>query len=266
MVEHLINLDSYPLHRPQSAQYRSVVEESAARLTGTGLLNLEGFLTPEGTELLVGEVNRRMPEAMYAVRQDNPYGAVDSEGAPEDHPYKIFHPTSRYGLAYHQLRDTLLDELYRWPPLRQFVADVTGNEVLYLHEDPSNALVLQIYRTGDTLAWHFDQALFSTVLNLSETESGGAFECVPNIRSETDPCFDAVRDVLNGTSDRVEQHFVKAGSFSIMLGRYSLHRVSRVEGPTPRMSMILSYEDRPGVTMDVATRKMLFGAGAPDTP
>ena len=160
----------------------------------------------------------------------------------------------------------MLDKLYRWPPLRQFVADVTGNKTLYLHADPSNALVLQIYQTRDTLAWHFDQALFSTVLNLSETESGGAFECAPNIRTPDDPCFDAVRGVLLGNSDRVQRHFVKSGSFSIMLGRYTLHRVSEVTGETPRISMILSYEDRPGIKMDVTTRKMLFGPGAPDTP
>jgi len=266
MHENLINLKQYPLDRPQSEQYLAVVASSRKHLLDSGLVNIENFLTPEGNAALVSEVNALMPEAIYAERQDNPYGAMDPAGTPEDHPCRIHLPTSRYGLAYHQMRGTLLDKLYRWLPIRQFVADITGHKELYLHEDPSNALVLQIYETGDTLAWHFDQALFSTVLNLSETEHGGAFECVPNIRTPDDPCLEAVRDVLDGHSERVEQHFVKSGSFSIMLGRYTLHRVSEVKGETPRISMILSYEDRPGVKMDVATRKMLFGADAPDTP
>jgi hypothetical protein len=87
---------------------------------------------------------------------------------------------------------------------------------------------------------------------------------VPGLRKPGDPCFDDVRDVLLDKSDRVEQHHPEAGSFSIMLGRYALHRVTTVEGATPRMSVILSYEDRPGVRLDVATRKNFFGPTAPD--
>ena len=49
-----------------------------------------------------------------------------------------------------------------------------------------------------------------------------------------------------------------------MLGRDALHRVTTIEGPTPRMSLILSYEDRPGVRLDMATRRKFFGPTTPD--
>ena len=264
-MDGIVDLSRYPLDRPRSEGYRQLASEYGTRLTQTGLLNLEGFLTPEGTVRLVGAVEALIPAAHYAEREDNAYGSPATEDLPADHPYRILHPTARWGIARHQMRGTVLEALYRWQPLRDFVAAITGHAKLYLHDDPSNALVLQIYKTGGKLAWHFDQALFSTILNLQESRQGGVFECVPNLRRPDSPCFDEVRDVLLGNSEGVvERHRAKAGSFTVILGRYSLHRVTTVRGPTPRISLILSYEDRPGVRMDVATRRKLFGPDAPD--
>ncbi len=261
-----IDLAGYPLDRPEGAAYQALVEGCSQRLSDTGLLNLEGFLTEGGAARLAAAVDDLMPQAERSVREDTAYGVPPTDDLPADHPYRILGATDRYGIAYHQMRGTALDALYVWPPLRQFVADVTGHGTLYLHEDPSNALVAQIYKTGGGLAWHFDQALFSTILNLGETEAGGAFECVPNLRSDDDPAYDAVRDVLLGRSDRVERHYPKRGSFTIIYGRYTLHRVATVEGPSPRVSLVLSYEDRPGVRMDAETRRKLFGPTAPLDP
>ncbi len=261
-----VDLAAYPLDRPESAAYLAIVERASQGLAETGLLNLEGFLTGEGCARLAGEIETLMPQANRSRREDTAYGIPPGDDMPADHPYRILGKTDRYGIAYHQMRGTALDALYVWPPLRRFVADVTGHAELYLHDDPSNALVVQAYKTGGGLAWHFDQALFSTILNLGETEAGGAFECVPRLRSDDDPAFDAVRDVLLGRSDRVEQRFPKRGSFTIIYGRYTLHRVAPVEGPSPRVSLVLSYEDRPGVRMDPATRRKLFGPTAPPDP
>ena len=266
MQNNPINLARYPLEHPDSETYRSIVTEAGKTLTETGIVNLEAFLTPAGTDRLMAAVEHLMPQAHRSKREDTAYGIPPTEDMPADHPYRILSPTDRYGIAYHQMRNTPLDELYVWPPLRQFIAAVTGNDKLYLHEDPSNALVLQIYKTHGGLAWHFDQALFSTVLNLSESEAGGAFECVPHLRTADDPCFDEVRDVLLGRSDRVRSLQVQRGSLSIMYGRYTLHRVTTIRGPSPRTSLVLSYEDRPGVKMDVATRRKLFGPTAPLDP
>ena len=259
----LINLEKYPLDDPEADRYRQIVSECRRELAQIGLVNLEDFLTSENTSRLVGEIEARMPESHFAQRRDNPYGAPITDDLPDDHPYRILGPTERYGIAFHQMRGTALEHLYRWPALRQFVADVTGHTKLYLHDDPSNALVVQIYKTGGGLAWHFDRALFSTILNLQESEAGGEFECVPALRKPADPCFDEVREVLLGRSPRVERHHAKSGSFSIMLGRYALHRVTTIEGLTPRMSLVLSYEDRPGVRLDVPTRRKFFGPTAP---
>lgn len=261
-----INLTAYPLDHPESSTYQALVAEQKALLASKGMINLEGFLTVEGVRNYKQEIEDRMDVAYHAVTERHPYGYQRSEELPDDHPCNTFSPTENFRLARHLLPDTAIDALYCWSPMRRFIADITGNRKIYLSGDPSNGLVVQVYKQGCGLAWHFDQALFSTVINLSETDAGGFFECAPNLRSETEPNYDEVKAVLDGHSLRIQQHKVKAGSFSIMLGRYTMHRVTEVEAEKPRISVILSYELQPGLHMDLATRKISFGPTAPELP
>jgi hypothetical protein len=263
MLTQLIDLKKYPIDRPESAEYLQLVKELREQLSSGDMLNMEGFLTIDGTEAIAQEIDSLVPVAYHSARRAGAYGIVDSDGLPDDHPYNIKSATDRYGLGRHQLKHTLLDSIYMWEPLRHFVRDLLKLNAIYLHEDPSNALVVQIYKNKGGLAWHFDRALFSTILNIKESADGGVFECVPNLRTDSAPCFDDVRDVLLDRSERVERYSVKPGSFTIMLGRYTLHRVTENLGDTPRYSAVLSYEDVPGVKLDAPTRKTFFGPSAP---
>ena len=195
---------------------------------------------------------------------ENAYGGAIDEAAPADHPCRILGETDRHGVAYHQMHESSLADLYRWPPVRQLVADVIGRLCLYLHEDPSNALVLQIFSAGGRLAWHFDRAGFSCIIQLQAAEEGGEFEFVRGLRSPEDECFDDVKAVLLGDRARVERRSAEPGTFSIFDGTRTLHRVTPVRGDRPRMSLVLSYEERPGVKLDAATRRRFFGPDAPD--
>ena len=261
--EILINLIKYPIDRPESDAYKAMVNAFSKQLATQRLLNMEGFLTEAGTQVIANEIDSLLPSAVHVKHRSTAYGESKSENLPDDHPHNIKNQTDRYGLARHQLGNTQLDSIYTWEPVRNFVRDLLGLPQIFLHEDPSNALVVQIYKQSGGIAWHFDRALFSTILNIRESDDGGVFECAPNVRSETDPCFDEVRDVLLGQSDRVERNKVKAGSFTIMYGRYTLHRVTENRSAIARYSAVLSYEDRPGVKLDTTTRKRFFGDGAP---
>lgn len=259
----LINLKKYPIDQQDTHIYRSLVLDCRATLAADKLLNLEDFLSQQATEKIAEEIDTLIPLAFHSCRSGSPYGLSEPNDLPADHPYNIKSPTDRFGLARHQLQGTLLDAVYQWEPVRQFVGDVVGLESIFLHEDPSNSLVVQIYKNKGGLAWHFDRALFSTILNIRETSDGGVFECVPDMRTDEDQCFDEVRRVLTSKSDRVEQYNVKSGSFTIMYGRYTLHRVTENRSDTPRLSAVLSYEDQPGVKLDSATRQLFFGPTAP---
>lgn len=266
METKFVNLSDYPIDRPDTPLYQSIVAEQKQRLAVNGMINLAGFLTPQGVAKYQQEINERMDIAFHAVSERHPYGYHRCDQFPQDHPRNTFGPTESYRLARHHLPGTAIDELYCWPPLRQFIADITGNDAIYLSADPSNGLVVQVYREGCGQAWHFDQALFSTILNLSESEAGGIFECAPAIRTEQDPNYSGVKSVLLGQSDRIQKHRVTAGSFTVMLGRYTMHRVTAIEKQMPRISAVLSYELRPDIFMDLETRRKSFGPTAPALP
>lgn len=259
----LIDTVRYPVEAPEGDAYKRAAGAARDSFARMGSISLPGFLSAEGIERLQEEARELIPDAVHSTKMENAYGIPADEARPTDHPHRILGPTDRHGVAYHQMRDSSLADLYCWPPVRQLVADVIGHRRLYLHEDPSNALVLQIFPEGGRLAWHFDRAGFSCVIQLQAAEEGGEFEFVRALRSPEDECFDDVRGVLFGNRARVERRTAQPGTFSIFNGTRTLHRVTPVRGERARMSLVLSYEDRPGVKLDVATRRRFFGPDAP---
>jgi len=253
-----LNLSEYPLHQPTSKAYQQLVAEWRSKLTTTGLINLENFLSSDGVEHFRSEVYERMPDAFHSVHGAQAYFAR----MPGDYPSDAL-GSNTHCLGHHNLQNSAMDALYNWEPLRKFIAALTGNRQVFLHEDPTNALVVQVYKPGCWTGWHFDRAIFTTIINLGEPEAGGKFECAPGIRTEENPCYDDVRDVLLAQSDRVSQHDMKAGSLTLMLGRYSLHRVTPVEQAQDRISLVLKYETEPGVFISVKDRKHIYGPSAP---
>lgn len=261
-----IDLDRYPLTTPQSDDYRQVVEHSRALLSRQALLALPGFLSASGLRLLVEEACQLEPKAFRSIKKSNPYSIPVTDDMAEEHPARILSSTQRHGVAYHDMGQTAMESLYRCPAIRRFVADVLGLPKVYLHEDPSNALVLQIYKPGDHLAWHFDRANFSTTLQLQKADKGGYFEAAPSIRDEADENLEGVRSLLCGEQDASFRRRSEPGTFVIMFGRHCLHRVTEVMGKRARMSLVLSYEEEPGVKLDPEIRKLYFGPGSPDDP
>lgn len=255
-----VNLSDYPVHLPQSDEYRKLVKHWRQKLADDGLITLDNFLMPQGTEQFRGEVYDRMSESFHSVHGAQAYfnnfpGELPTDGLG----------SKTYCLGRHKLNKTAMDALYQWDALRCFIADLTGNSEVFLHEDPTNALVVQIYKPGCWTGWHFDRAVFTTIVNLGEPDSGGVFECAPDIRTEDDPGYDDVREVLKGSSDQVHRHQMKAGSLTLMLGRYSLHRVTEIEQDKDRISLVLKFETQPGVHISAADRQLIYGPSAPDT-
>lgn len=253
-----VNLPAFPLHEPGSEACQQLVEEWRSKLRATGLINLEEFLTPEGVEQLRSEVYERLPNAFHSVHGAQAY----FDKMPGDFPTDAL-GSDTHCLGHHNLQNSDMDTLYKWEPLRKFIAALTGNKEVFLHEDPTNALVVQVYKPGCWTGWHFDRAIFTTIVNLGEPEAGGKFECAPDIRTEQSPCYNDVRDVLLKKSDRVSQHDMKAGSLALMLGRYSLHRVTPVEQTQDRISLVLKYETESGVFISAKDIKHIYGPSAP---
>lgn len=253
-----VNLADYPIDRPESVKCRSVVDAFRDRLSETGLINLEGFLTPDGVATFRSEIDARLPDAFHSVHGPQAY----FDNFPGDLPGDVL-GSKTWCMGHHLLGGTAMDALYRWAPTRRFIAALTGHREVFLHEDPTNALVVQMYRPGCWTGWHFDRALFTTIINLGEPAGGGVFECAPDIRTEDDPHYEDVREVLLSRSERVKRHEMKAGSLTLMLGRYSIHRVTEVAPGADRISLVLKYETQPGVHISAADRRLIYGPSAP---
>jgi hypothetical protein len=259
-----IDLERYPLTAPNTALYAEMIGEARNRLAQSALLAFPGFLSPDGLRRLLEDAQALEPKAHRSVKTSNPYNVAVTDDMADDHPARIASPTSRHGVAFHDMGGTAMAALYRWPPLLRFVADVLGLQQVFLHEDPSNAVVLQIYKPGDRLAWHFDRAHFSTILQLQKADDGGFFEAAPGIRGEVDENLAGVRAILSEEHTPPFRGRSEPGTFVIIFGRNCLHRVTQVVGEKARISLILSYEEEPGRKLDAKTRKLFFGPDAPD--
>ena len=261
----LVDLKRYPLLERESPAYQTLVDTLHERLVAENILPMEGFLTPEGVKLLVADAATMESKAFHCAKTGNPYGIDPSEiGAlPDGHPGKIMSPTVRDGVGYHDMQGSLCAALYAWPPLRQFVADVLKLPELFLQDDPSNALVLQFYKPGGKLAWHFDRSKYSTILQLQAADEGGFFEAAPGIRDDENENYDAVRGLVLGKTEPPLRRKSKPGTFVIINGNHTLHRVTDIGGHRARMSLILAYEEEPGVRLPVYLRRIFFG---PDCP
>jgi len=262
----LVDLGRYPILDRDSSRYRSLIADLQETLASDRLVPMDGFLTPEGVERMLADALPLKPRAFHCVKTGNPYGIDPSEidALPEGHPGKIMSPTHRDGVGYHDLRGSLCAALYEWPPLRRFIADIQGLPELYLHEDPSNALVLQFYCPPDgKLAWHFDRALFSTILHLQAAEDGGFFEAAPGIRDAENENHDDVQALVTGAAEAPMRRKAKPGTLTVIHGNHTLHRVTDIGGTKDRISLILAYEEQPGVKLPLYLRRIFFG---PDCP
>jgi hypothetical protein len=262
----LVNLERYPLLARDSDAYRQLVADLHEQLMSDNILPMQDFLTPDGIALMLEDTRTLEPKAFHCLKDGNPYGIDPSDihELPGDHPGRIMSPTERYGVGYHDMHGSACAALYAWPPLRQFIADILTLPELFLQEDPSNALVLQFYKPGGNLAWHFDRSRFSTLLQLQMADKGGFFEAAPGIRDDENENHDAVRALVLGESDPPLRRRSKPGTLVILHGNYTLHRVTEVFGERDRISLVLAYEEEPGVRLPVYLRRIFFGPGCPD--
>jgi len=164
-------------------------------------------------------------------------------------------------VAYDQLpSNSALKQLYAWPAMIRFIQDITGVTDLYVSDDPYQPVNILCSRAGDQSAWHFDSwnAFTMTVL-LQAPLAGGEFQLVPSIRTADDPNYTALARVLQGDESDVVTVDRDPGSLVIFRGSTSVHRVTEVNGDTPRLMAVFVYEDKPGVTGDPQVNETVYG-------
>jgi hypothetical protein len=156
-----------------------------------------------------------------------------------------------------------LRALFEWDDLLTFVSGVLGRSPLYRYADPLGAMNLAVMTEGDQLGWHFDQTDFVVSLALQSSDGGGEFENVPQLRSSADERYDDVARVLAGSApELVTTVPMTPGTLMLFEGRWSLHRVTPVVGPTARLVALFGYDTEPGTMSSELLKRIRYGRAA----
>ena len=258
--EQFIDAERYPIVDLESAAGRDLVAQGRQQLDTDGTCVLEGFLRPEAAARARAELQGLLGQAYYCEKTHNPYLAPNDPGFADDHPRNLQQLSDLGALADDQIPDgSVLRQLYLWDRLQAFVAALLGVERLYPYADPLGSLNLNVFRPGQQLGWHYDNADWAITLMLQPAEAGGVYEYVPWIREPDDEHYDAVGHVLAGARETVRELALGPGSLVLFRGRYSLHRVTPVRGTLPRLVAVLSYDTEPGVRLTEHNRLLFYG-------
>lgn len=243
----LVDLERYPLQRPESDAIRSVVARARQELRERGAAEIEGFVSPTGVAALVRDADQLAARAHASSGQGTAYLEFPDFSLPADHPRLHFADYAVRAVAYDIIpHDSPLRLLYEWDPMKDLIEAVLDRGPIYRYADPFGALNLAVMGRGEQLQWHFDQTDFVVSLAIQSAENGGDFEVAPRIRSADDERYQDVAAVLSGDRSRVETLPMRPGTLLVFEGRYSLHRVSPIGGDRWRHVGLLAYDTQPG--------------------
>lgn len=258
----ILDLDAYPLDRPEDPRYAALVERCRADLARDGMFNLHGFLRSAAAARAVSEIVPEFARAHHHKRRHNIYFRREVTGLAPDHPALREFETSNRTVCADRIQDSIVLTIYEWAPLRAFLAATMGKDSLHLMADPLARANVMAYGEGEALNWHFDRSEFTTTLLLQAPEAGGEFEYRTDLRSEEDPNYDGVARLLRDEDAEKRVLRLSAGALNVFRGKNTAHRVTPARGPRDRVIAVFSYYERPGVMFSDEERVGFYGRAA----
>jgi hypothetical protein len=261
-MQDLVDLDRYPVDRWDAAA--ELTERCRRDLANTGMFNLEGFVRPEAIRRAAAQIIPLTASAAFThQRWHNVYFLEKVSGLREDHPALRRFQTTNHTLCGDQLTGSIIERIYEWGPLVDFIARVLEIPRLYQMDDTLARINILEYRPGEALNWHFDRSRYTTTLLIQAAAADGEFQYRSNLRSADDPNYEGVGKLLRGEDSEVRVNPLEAGTLNVFAGKNTLHRVSTVRGVRSRLVAVFSYYDRPGVTFSEKERLGFYGRPGP---
>lgn len=260
-----INLTKYPINQPECVTSSEIINKVRADLAKDGCAVLKGFVKSEAIEHLTNEADKAAPFAHNSKNRTNVYFSQDDETLEENHPKRRFYDRSNAFIPADNFgSNSALRAIYEWPAFFQFVREALNEpeDHFFRYADPLADVIVNMADEGNGFPWHFDTNNFTVTLAIQNADVGGDFEYAANIRKDGEN-FDEVRNVLDGTSERITKLRLEPGDLQIFKGRYSLHRVAPLRGITPRYVAIFSYVEEPGMVGSPERTKQLYGKVLP---
>lgn len=258
-----LDLDRYPIDRLESREGKLLVEHCRSLLDAEGMFNLDGFVRPAAVDRAVSEVWPRIDTQGYRhARRHNIYFKTHIPGLEDEHPALEQFETVHRTLCADQLTGTVIDRIYHWAPMLPFMARVMDRPRMYLMSDPLASVNVISYGPGEALNWHFDRSQFTTTLLMRPAEAGGEFQYRSGLRSDDDPNYAGVAELVQGRDPRVATNALAAGTLNVFAGKNTAHRVTTVQGGSSRLVAVFSYYDSMGVTFSDSERLGFYGRRA----
>lgn len=255
-----VDVQRYPIDDLDAPAGRALVDRCRDQLGASGACDLEGFVRADTVAeavsgLAVSESVAYRTETTHNLE----FSGREADLAADD-PLRIQVRSAKSLIAYDQIpEDSPLRAIYESDALTRFVGAALQVDPIHRQADEIGALNVMSYGDGDELGWHVDNAEFVVTIMLQASMSGGAFEYVPMLRAPDDPNPDGVRALLSGDRTGVRTLSPEPGTLALFRGRLSPHRVTPIQGATPRINAVLSYATEPGATLSAHARRIFFG-------
>jgi hypothetical protein len=262
-MQDILDLNRYPLHKIGTPQWQALVDRCKADLARDGMFNLDELVRTDALAKCVAEVKPVFDVLSFThTREHNIYFLKSIPGLPDDHPALTKTKTTNHTVCADQISQSTVMYIYEWAPLVMFLGEVMGKAALYPMRDALARVNVMAYRDGEQLNWHFDRSEFTTTLLLQAPDEGGDFVYRSDLRSESDPNYDGVANLLRGQDPEVKTLKVSPGTLNVFKGRNTAHKVSTVRGKRERLIAVFSYYEKPGVVFSREEQIGFYGRTA----
>jgi hypothetical protein len=261
-ARNLVNIEAYPIHI-DGEKRDAVLTKVRENLALDGCAVLKNFLTAEGVSALAKEADAVAGNAHRSYNRTNVYFTADDETLSANDPRRRFYDRSNaFILADNFQTEGALRTIHGFDGFDRFIQDCFQEDAFYRYADPLADVIVNMAVEGNGFPWHFDTNNFTVTLAIQNADDGGAFEYAPGIRKGSEN-FSEVGRVLDGTSDLIKVLELEPGDLQLFRGRYSLHRVSPLVGPTPLYVAIFSYVEQPDMVGSPVRTEQLYGRTLP---
>ena len=264
-LKSIVNLEKYPIYDLNSPIIKNLIKRCKEELDQFSCSTIPNFILPKSLEIMNSELEKQLNEVYMSKESINPYlYSEDNPKLPENHPKRIF--MNRYNGYLNSdcfSKNSEMKYLYETDELLKFVSACLGVSPIYRWADPLACHAYNVMEPEGILPWHFDSCEFTLSLMIQKPEKGGIFEYCPNIREPGNENFEEVKKVLNGDRARVKQLKLEPGDLQIFKGRFTMHRVTKIEGQKSRYMCIPAYVLDPWRVNTPEHSKAIYGKVLP---
>jgi hypothetical protein len=240
------------------------VADAKVGLRAQGASELEGFLTDAGLAAVVEDTTGLERLAWRAAGPATAYLEFPDQEQAAGHPRRWLGMAAVNAVAYDLFpTHSPLRWIYECDDVLRFLDAILDRGSLHRYADPLGGLNVASMGAGDELQWHFDQTDFVVSLAIRDAVVGGDFEVAPRIRSADDEHYDDVAGVLDGERSSIVTLPMQPGTLLVFEGRYSLHRVSPIDGDVTRLVALLGYDTEPGTMSSDLLKSVRYGRTEP---